>query len=106
MLTMVIDMSIKIRAQKRAIFHRPQPVQGDRIVERDRRIHNQMILLMLSSICVFLLTTFPLTIDHMVSSYTIRDLSDIPKLLITMTILNWIQTLNCAVSFVFLSICI
>ena len=72
MIIMAIDMSIKIRGQKKAIFHQPQPVIVDQSAGRTKRVHNQMILLMLSSIGIFFITTFPLTIDHIVSSYTIN----------------------------------
>lgn len=101
---MVINMFFKIRAQKKAVAPQPQPGNADRSIGRDQRVHNQMFILMLSSITIFLITTLPLTIDHIVSSYTITDLSAITKLMITTTILNWIQTLNCAVSFLSISI--
>jgi hypothetical protein len=95
---MAIDMSIKIRGQKKAIFHQPQPVIVDQSAGRAKRVHNQMILLMLSSIGIFLITTFPLTIDHIVASYTL-NISDLSNFFNTTTILNWFQSLNCAVSF-------
>jgi hypothetical protein len=96
---MVIDMFIKIRAQKRAIFQQPQTANADRPVGRDKRLHNQMILLMVSSVGIFFVTTLPLTIGHIVSVYSITDFTILSQFIINLTILNWIQSLNCAVSF-------
>jgi hypothetical protein len=94
----------KIRAQKKAVAHQPQSINVNQSAGRDKHVQNQMFILMISSIGIFLVSTLPLTIDHVVSSYTITDLAGIEKLLITMPILNWIQTLNYAVSFFLINI--
>lgn len=99
MIIMIVNMFFKIRAQKRAIA--PQTVNPDRSVGRNKRMHNQMFILMLSSVGIFFVTTLPLTIDDVVSSYTISDIAGIERLLVTRTIINWVQSLNCAVSFFF-----
>ncbi len=104
MTIMAVNMFFKIRAQKRAVVHQPQSVNVDRSAGQYKRAQNQMFILMVTSICIFLVTTFPLTIGHVVSSYTITDLSGIRNLLINITILNWIQSLNCAVSFFLINI--
>lgn len=95
MLTLVIDMFMRIRAQKRAI----QTISTTSTAhQRDKRLHNQMLLLMLSSIGLFLVTTLPLTIDQLVSVRIVRDIPGIENLLLVMTILAWIQNNNAAVS--------
>lgn len=99
MIIMAIHMIFKIRAQKRAIAPQHPSANADRSVGRDNRIQNQMFILMLSSICIFLITTLPLTIDHIVSSYTITSIAGLEQMIGRTTILTWIQTLNCAVSF-------
>ena len=104
MIMMALNMFFKIRAQKKAVAPQHPSTNADRSVGRDKRIQNQMFILMLSSICIFLITTLPLTIDHIVSSYTITDISGLEKMLSRTTILTWIQTLNCAVSFFLINI--
>ena len=99
MIIMIVSMFFKVRAQKRAIAPQPQTVNPDRAVVRNKRMHNQMFILMLSSVGIFFVTTLPLTIDDVVSSYTISDIAGIERLLVSRTIINWIQSLNCAVSF-------
>ena len=104
MIIMAINMFFKIRAQKKAVASQHPSTNADRSVGRDNRVQNQMFILMLSSICIFLITTLPLTIDHIVSSYTITDISSLEKMIKSMTIITWIQTLNCAVSFFLVNI--
>lgn len=95
MILMVIDIFQRIRAQKRMLY--PQSVSNHRY-QRDKRIHNHMLLLMMSSIILFLVTTFPLTIHQLVSVHVVRDVPSIENLLVSMTIMNWIQSNNAAVS--------
>jgi len=70
---MAVNMFFKNRAQNRAVAHQPQSVNIDRSAGRNKRVQNQMFILMVTSICIFLVTTFPLTIGHVVSSYTTTD---------------------------------
>ncbi|CAF3630676.1 unnamed protein product [Adineta steineri] len=99
MIIMVMDISIKIRAQKKLVASHLEPINGHRSARSDKRIHNQMILLMLSTIAIFFITTLPITIDDLVAVHTVTDLSDLSNLFIIRTILNWLQSLNCAVNF-------
>ena len=100
MVIMTIDMFMKIRAQKRTLGPQTQIINGDPTTTRDRRVHNQMILLMLSTIAIFLVTTLPWTIDRTITAYSASPLSNIPRLLISRTILVWFQSQNAAVSFI------
>ena len=95
---MVIDIFIIIRTRKRAVTHGAQVHHADQAAGRDKRLQNQMIFLMLSSIGIFFVTTLPLTIGHIQSVHVDLATVDLAKLLTTLTILNWLQSLNCAVS--------
>jgi hypothetical protein len=72
-----------IRTQKKIVASQPQSVSADRSAGHNRRVHNQMFILMLSSVGIFLVTTLLLTIYHVVSSYTTNDIAGIEKLSIT-----------------------
>lgn len=96
MFVMVIDMFLRLRAQKRAV--QSTSTSNTMAHQRDKRLHNQMLLLMLSSIGLFLITTLPLTIDQIVSARIVRDIPGIENLLVVMSILAWIQNNNAAVS--------
>ena len=99
MVFMVLDMFAKIRARKKAVAHRAPNQNPDQAAVRDRHLQNQMLFLMLSSIGIFFVTTLPLTIAHILSVHQDIATVDLGVLLTTLTIVNWLQSLNCAVSF-------
>jgi hypothetical protein len=99
MIIMIVSMFLKVRTQKKTVA--PQHPNADRSAARNIRLHNQMFILMLSSVGVFFVTTLPLVVYDSVLPYTITDIAGIQELLSTRTIFTWLQTLNCAVSFIF-----
>jgi hypothetical protein len=98
MVVMVLDMFAKIRARKKAVAHRAPTQNPDHAAVRDKNLQNQMLFLMLSSIGIFFVTTLPLTIGHILSVHQDIATVDLGALLTFLTILNWLQSLNCAVS--------
>ena len=74
MLLILLDMIISINLRKRAVIQ----VQNQ-IIRHDGRFQRQLFFLMLSSIIIFLITTLPLSIYHIV----------FPKQIIYMTVAEY-----------------
>jgi hypothetical protein len=94
MMIFVVDIFIVVRNVKRTIAPAGQANGKHR-----NYLQKQMLLLMLSSIAVFVLTTLPLAVAHMIGP----QLPMIYQILIVTTsvfaITSWLQSLNYAVSY-------
>lgn len=99
MIILIIDMFIKIRAQKRTIVAQTEVIIVHDLSRRNKRIHNQMIILMLTNVIIFFATTLPLTFNKLLASYTISGINELQQFLITSSVFNWILSLNFAVGF-------
>jgi hypothetical protein len=66
---MIISIFLKVRSQKKIVASQPQSINVDPSAGRKRRIHKQMFILMLSSICIFFITALPLVIYDTVAPY-------------------------------------
>ncbi|CAF2460756.1 unnamed protein product [Rotaria sp. Silwood2] len=64
MLLILLDMFINIRLRKRALSQ--QIIFQNQTINRNRRFQKELFLLMLSSIIIFLTTTLPIAIYHIV----------------------------------------
>jgi len=97
MLGIVIDIFISIRIRKQAINRNP-----DGSIKRDGNFQKQIFFLMLASICAFLITTLPLSIYRIISPRQALIYESIVNAVNNLTILTWLQSLNYAVSYLFL----
>jgi hypothetical protein len=100
MLISVLDIAISIRMRRnRAAHHHANQQTGIARDNHQKHIQRQMIVLMLSSISIFLIATLPLAIYHTVSptQFDITDarVNQILNLLAGLALLN---TLNYTVS--------
>lgn len=101
MLGILIDIFISIRIRKQTLNRNP-----DGSVKRDGNLQRQMFFLMLASICVFLITTLPLAIYRIISPRQGINVEIIQGTVNNLTILTWLQSLNYAVSYIYILIMI
>lgn len=93
MFALVIHMIIIVRAQKNAVVP-----HAHRLTRQEKRNQTQMFILMISNVVIFLITTLPLSMSYVISLHTVTTFNDISNSLIVITVLNYLQQLNCSVS--------
>lgn len=99
MLVVLLDMFINISIRKRAL----RQLQENQVANRDKRFQRQLFFLMLSSICVFLITTLPLAIYRVVFPKQVFAMT-VPEYASVMSIsagLTWFSSFNYAVRYIF-----
>lgn len=96
MFVLIIHIIKMIRTQKNRVFAHNQSINRH---QPDRRNHNQMFILMITNVSIFLVTTLPLIMSNIISLHTVKSPVDISNSLTIITILGWFQQLNCSVSF-------
>ena len=99
MIVLIVDIFLKIRAQKRTLVAPTEAAATQELSRRNKRIHNQMIILMLVNVIIFFATTLSLTFDKLIASFAISGIAGLQRYLITSSIFNWILSLNFAITF-------
>lgn len=84
--------------QKNAVAPINQSVNSHQLTRQEKRNHNQMFILMITNVCIFLITNLPLILVEIISLHTVVTIEDISKSLAVITIISWFQQLNCSVS--------
>jgi cytochrome b subunit of formate dehydrogenase len=98
MLIILIDIFINVRIRKRAVVQPNQACQQDQNMRRQNTLQKQMFILMLASICIFLITTLPMAIYKITSPRQADILTSIFQIITIWVGLLWFQSLNYAVS--------
>ncbi|CAF3304540.1 unnamed protein product [Rotaria sp. Silwood2] len=99
MLTILIDIFIIFRIRKQAVIRPLQFVRDDKNIKRQKSFQKQMFILMLASVCIFLITSLPLAI-YKITSPRETNLSLAIFIIITIwASLEWFQSLFCAINF-------
>ena len=99
MFIFLIDIFVVVRVRKRAVVHTIQSILLDRQSRRQKYVQMQMLILMLSSIVMFLLTMLPVSIYKITSPRQANLSSEFLTIVNIWTIFGWIQSLNYAVRF-------
>jgi cytochrome b subunit of formate dehydrogenase len=98
MLIILIDIFINVRIRKRAVVQPNQAWQQDQNMRRQNTLQKQMFILMLASICIFLITTLPMAIYKITSPRQADIFTSIFQIITIWVGLLWFQSLNYAVS--------
>lgn len=98
MILVLIDMFISVRIRKRALIEPTHHSHASNRSNSSRNIQIQMFILMITSICIFLMTTLPVAI-YKITSPRQSDLSTTILTVVSIWVgLGWFQTLNYAVN--------
>ena len=102
MLILLIDIFIEVRVHKRAVTHSIDVPHGAHKIHQHKNLQIQMLILMLTSIFIFLITTLPIAI-YRITSVRQKDLSSsFFRIMTIWAALGWFQSLNYAVCISFL----
>lgn len=99
MVIFAVDIFIIVRSRKRAVAAVSGTQQSDVNSQRRNYVQKQMLLHMLSTIAVFLLTTLPLAIVHMIGPQLPLSYEIWMNVFYTFAATTWSQSLCYAVSF-------
>jgi hypothetical protein len=93
-----MDIFISVRIRKRAVIQPIQLQQGNNTRNQQRSLQLQMFILMLTSTCIFLITTLPLSIYKITSPRQVDFDNSILIITSIWTALGWFQSLNYGVN--------
>lgn len=99
MIVVLIDIYIIVRLRKRATVDPEQEQRRDKRTNQQKHFQLQMLVLMLTSISVFLLTTLPVSIYRIISPREPNVTSSLIRVASIWIGLAWFQSLNYAVKF-------
>ncbi|UJR37137.1 hypothetical protein I4U23_029841 [Adineta vaga] len=99
MLLFLIDIYINIRSRKRAVVQPGNTIHETNKSKHQRTLQNQLLVLMLSSIAIFFITTTPVAIYKIASPRQKSISTEILSIASIWVGLGWFQTLNYAVNF-------
>ena len=98
MLIILLDIFISVRLRKQAVAQPTQVWQNDaNNGQRQKNLHKQMFIMILTSICIFFITNLPLAIGKIVLPRDVQGISSAGRLTTIWTILGWFQSLSYAV---------
>ena len=98
MLLILIDIFITVQIRKRTVVQPTQSQRADNTSTQQRNLQLQMLILMLTSIGIFLITTLPIAIYRIVSVREANIISSVYEIVRIWAGLTWFQSLNYAVS--------
>ena len=100
MTLVLIDIFYIVRIRKRAIVQPNQLCRRDKNIKRQKTLQNQMFILMLASVCIFMTTSLPLGV-YKITSVRVDNVSlALFQINTIWTGLGWFQTLFYAVNIV------
>ena len=98
MLLILIDILINVRIHKRNVIQPAQSQYGDIRAHHHRNLQLQMLILILTRISIFLITTLPIAIYRITSPRDANLFTSVLQITTIWTGLGWFQSLNYAVS--------
>ena len=98
MIFVLIDIGIIVRIRKRAIVHPNTDGRRDVRSLHQKQFQWQMLVLMITSIAIFLTTTLPISIYRITSPRERNVTTSILRIANVWIGLSWFQTLNYAVN--------
>lgn len=104
MSVILIDIFISVRIRKRTVIQPAPSRRDDPNVKRQKTLQRQMFILMLASICIFLITSLPLAIYKIMTPRQANIFTMIFEVLTIWTGLTWFQSLNYVVKICFNSL--
>ncbi|CAF1067444.1 unnamed protein product [Adineta steineri] len=96
---LIIDILISTRLRRRAMARQNQALDLDKNAQRKNMLQRQMFILMVGSVCIFLITALPVGIYKIVSPRSDNIITALLQIVSIWTGLGWFQSLLYAVSF-------
>lgn len=97
MLAFLVDIYHNIRSRKRAVAQPGQSTHDANVSHHQKNLQRQMLILMLTSIAIFLTTTLPLAIYKITTPRQNNISSTLVAIASIWIGLGWFQSLNYAV---------
>ncbi len=98
MLVIITDIFINVRLRKRAVVQPNQVWQNDPNMKRQKTLQNQMFILLFASVCIFFVTSLPVSIYKIMSPRQGNISTAVYQIISIWTALGWFQSLFFSVS--------